>query len=302
MGEKVRFDGQHKKNAFVLESLGPHVRWVSVCPEVEAGFSIPRESIRLVQGKKTIEAHMGGTVVTATLSNFSEAKAKALAAMGLRGFILKKGSPSCGLERVRVYTDRGLPCGTTQGLFASALVKAFPNLPVEEEGRLKDAKIRENFIERVFAYDRLEKFFDSSWTLAELIAFHTAHKLQLLAHCPETYRQLGRRVAEAKNEDKDRLRTEYSQGFMRGLRKMASTGRNTNTLEHIAGYIKHDLAASEKKELCALIREYRLGYVPLVAPLTLLNHYIRKFEIRYLLGQTYLEPSPRELMLRTHVG
>jgi uncharacterized protein YbgA (DUF1722 family) len=215
--------------------------------------------------------------------------------------VLKKDSPSCGMERVRVYGNGGMPSREGRGLFASALIQRYPHLPVEEEGRLNDPHLRENFIERVFAYHRLCNFFEGRWTHGGLIAFHTEHKLQLMAHSPRHYRELGRIVADARDLDRGEVREAYANAFMEALATVATTARHVNVLQHIAGYFRDHLDASGRAELAALIEDYRNRLVPLVVPITLIHHYVRLYDVAYLKGQLYLEPHPKELMLRNHV-
>ncbi|MEZ4750984.1 MAG: DUF523 and DUF1722 domain-containing protein [Bdellovibrionota bacterium] len=301
LGEKLRFDGQHKRDTYLVEELGSHVDWVSFCPEVGIGLSVPRASIRLVSSKEGPKAMMGGEDLTGRLRDYAVAQLERVAKLGLSGFVLKKNSPSCGMERVRVYSPDGPPNGHAPGIFAELLQQRFPSLPIEEEGRLRDEALRETFIERIFAYSRLQEFFALEWKPKDLVAFHTKHKFQLLAHSPRLYRELGRLVASATEMDPDTVKQQYIQVFMDALKVLASKGRNTNTLEHMAGYFKKQLHADEKAELCRVIQDYRVGWVPLVVPITLIHHYVRKFQVRYLLAQSYLEPNPRELMLRNHV-
>lgn len=303
LGERVRFDGQHKKNDFLIRLLGPHIDWVPVCPEVESGMSIPREPIRLVREGHTVRVvgTKSETDYTDKLERYSQKKMKALNKYNLSAYILKRGSPSCGMERVKCYEKSGVASTQAEGVFAKFLRQANPNLPIEEEGRLNDDRIRENFIERIFAYHRLKSLFSGSWSLGELVQFHTAHKLQLMAHSPQLYKELGKLVAQSKKHPKQELQLQYAQKFMLALTKMATLGRNTNTLQHMAGYLKTHLDTDEKEELLQNIQDYRNGWVPLVVPATLISHYVRKFHISYLKGQTYLEPNPRELMLRNHV-
>jgi uncharacterized protein YbgA (DUF1722 family) len=224
-----------------------------------------------------------------------------LAGEDLSGYVLKKDSPSCGVERVKVYDRHGTPVRAGRGLFAAALLERYPHLPVEEEGRLADPRLRDNFIERVFAYSSLRRLFAARWTVGELVRFHTAHKLLLLAHAPEAYRQLGRLVADARGSSRHELERQYLEGFMRALEQLASARRHTNVLQHISGYFKNRLDAASKRELSDTIADYRRAVVPLVVPLTLVRHYVRVFNVAYLAGQTYLEPHPKELMLRNHV-
>jgi uncharacterized protein YbgA (DUF1722 family) len=205
------------------------------------------------------------------------------------------------MERVRVYGASGMPTRDGAGLFAAALMRRYPSLPVEEEGRLSDPHLRENFIERVFAYRRLRSFFSSRWTLGGLVQFHTAHKLTLMAHSPKAYSELGRFVANAKRLARDKVPEHYEFAFMAALKKLATTARHTNVLHHMLGYLRPHLDQASRDELITLIGDYRRGLVPLVVPISLFRHYVRQYEISYLHGQIYLEPHPKELMLRNHV-
>ena len=303
LGEKVRFDGGHKRDAFLTETFGRFVEWVPVCPEVECGLGTPRESMRLVRVENGVRllTVKSGLDVTRQMERFSRSRMPALVGEDLSGFVLKKDSPSCGLERVKVYDRHGTPTRGGRGLFAAALVDAFPHLTVEEEGRLVDPRLRDNFVERVFAYRRLRNLFVARWTVGNVVRFHTAHKLLLLAHAPEAYRELGRLVADAGGVSRRDLERRYFDGFMRALAQPATTRRHTNVLQHMAGYFKERLDAASKRELADTITDYRHSLVPLVVPLTLLRHYVRRFEVAYLAGQTYLQPHPKELMLRNHV-
>jgi len=302
LGQQVRFDGGHKRDAFLTETFGRFVEWVPVCPEVECGLGTPREAMRLVRADRDVRLVTVKTAVdlTPTMRRFARSRVAALAAEDLSGYVLKKDSPSCGLERVKVY-DRGQSTRSGRGLFAEALVEAFPYLPVEEEGRLADPRLRDNFVERVFAYWRVRGLFARRWTLGELVRFHTAHKLLLLAHSPEAYRRLGRLVARARTMGRRDLERSYVATFMQALATLATARRHTNVLQHIAGYLKNLLDAASKQELGDTIEDYRRGLVPLVVPLTLVRHYVRVYDLTYLSGQLYLEPHPKELMLRNHV-
>jgi uncharacterized protein YbgA (DUF1722 family) len=224
-----------------------------------------------------------------------------LQALELCGYVLKKNSPSCGLERVRVWGSGAAPTRDGRGLFAARLVERMPELPVEEEGRLQDPVLRENFVERLFAYRRLRALFAARWKLSDLIAFHTAHKLQLLAHSETDYRALGRLVAGARRLARAELAGRYREGFMRALRAPATRRRHTNVLQHCLGHLRERLPAGARSELAELIDDYRRGLVPLIVPITLLRHHVRQLDIPYLAGQHYLEPHPKELMLRNHV-
>jgi uncharacterized protein YbgA (DUF1722 family)/uncharacterized protein YbbK (DUF523 family) len=298
----VRFDAGHKRDRFVTEVLGPFVEWVAVCPEVEAGLGLPRPSMRLVREGDALAMRetRSGRDHTQTMRRFAARRVRGLRSLDLCGYVLKKDSPSCGMTRVKVYAGGG-SLRTGRGLFAEALMKALPELPVEEEGRLNDPVLRENFIQRVFAYRRLRDCFDGRWTPGRVVAFHTAEKLNLMAHGTAPYRSLGRLVADVKKLPRAEFRLRYVGEFMAALAKPATRGRNANVLHHAAGHLKKRIDAPARQELAQTIEDYRRGLVPLVVPLTLLRHHARAHEVGYLNGQTFLEPHPKELMLRNHV-
>jgi uncharacterized protein YbgA (DUF1722 family)/uncharacterized protein YbbK (DUF523 family) len=303
LGQKVRFDGGHKRDAFLVDTFGQFVEWVPVCPEVEAGMSIPREPIRLQRAGPAIRLVGVKSAVdhTDAMTRWAARRTEALAREDLDGYVLKKDSPSCGMERVKVYEAGGAPARTGRGLFAEALLARLPLLPVEEEGRLQDPRLRDNFVERVFAYRRLRSLFDGRWTPGALVRFHTAHKLTLLAHSPDAYRALGRLVARASATARAEVRSEYEAGFMNGLATMATPRKHVNVLQHMLGYFRRVLDDASRAELAGAVADYQQGLVPLIVPLTLFRHHVRRCGVEYLDGQTYLEPHPKELMLRNHV-
>ncbi len=305
LGAKVRFDGGHKRSDFLVDTLGSFVEFVPVCPEVEIGLGVPRETLRLVRDGTApairLVSNQSAIDHTKAMNSYAERRVVALGREGLSGYILKKDSPSCGMERVRVYGSSGMPTRDGSGLFAAALMRRYPSLPVEEEGRLNDPHLRENFVERVFAYRRLRSFFSLRWTLGGLVRFHTTHKLTLMAHSPKAYRELGRFVADAKHMARDNVPERYESAFMEALKKLATTARHANVLQHMLGYLRPHLDQDSREELVTLIEDYRRGLVPLIVPIALFRHYVRKFDVAYLRGQVYLEPHPKELMLRNHV-
>ena len=224
-----------------------------------------------------------------------------LARMDLCGYILKSDSPSCGMERVRVYGGSAIPRKTGVGIFARGLMDRLPLLPVEEEGRLHDLPLRENFIERVFCYRRWRDVVAGGLTRGKLVAFHAAHKLLLLAHSPKHYTELGRVVANAKALTPRALEARYGELFMAALKVQATAKKHVNVMQHILGYLKQDLDAKDKGEILAVIGDYHKNLVPLVVPLTLLKHHLARFPVPYIDDQVYLNPHPKELMLRNHV-
>ena len=298
----MRFDGGHKRDAFLTGVLAPHVEFVPVCPEVEMGLGTPRETLRLVRSPSGLRMITTRTQIDHTegMLRWSASRLAALEKAELSGYVLKKDSPSCGMERVKTYGG-DLPKRDGRGLFAAALLERMPLLPVEEEGRLNDPVLRENFIERVFAYRRLQTLFGRRWSAGALVAFHTAHKMLLLAHSTTAYNALGRLIAAAGDRPRADLRREYAILFMRTLAIPATRARHTNVLQHMAGHMKKKVDAESRAELAACIDDYRRGLVPLIVPLTLVRHYVRLHRVPYLEGQVYLDPHPRELMLRNHV-
>ena len=302
LGNEVRYDGGHKRHPFLTDLLGPFVEWVPVCPEVEAGFGTPREAMQLVRTADDVRLVTVRTRndVTSQLEKAVTARLRQLATLDLDGYVLKKDSPSCGLFRVKVYGASGAPTRAGRGLFAAGLADAQPLLPLEEEGRLNDPVLRETFIERVFAFRRVRELRAAPVRAGDLMRFHARHKLQLLAHAPAAYARLGRLVASAKGRVARALLDTYAAGFMEALAVPATRGRHVNVLQHMAGYF--DAAdAGSRRELAATIADYGRGLVPLVVPLTLVAHHARRHDVRYLLDQVYLQPHPKELMLRNHV-
>ncbi len=303
LGELVRYDGGHKRDRFLVDTLGPYVEWVPVCPELEVGMGVPRESIRLERTEEDIRliAIKSRQDHTRSMRAWARSRLGELAQEGLRGYVLKSRSPSCGMERVPVYDENGVPKKDGVGAFARPLLERFPHLPIEEDGRLHDPKLRENFIERVFANHRLQALFASRWKTRDVVEFHTRHKLQLMAHSPKEYRQLGQLVAAIKQKPRAAFRDEYESGFMTALRKKATKGRHTNVLQHAAGYVSDGIDPASRQELVSVIGDFRQGLVPLIVPITLLRHHVRRLNVAYLENQHYLDLHPKELMLRNHV-
>jgi uncharacterized protein YbgA (DUF1722 family)/uncharacterized protein YbbK (DUF523 family) len=303
LGEAVRYDGGHKHDRFLTDVLGRYVEWVPVCPEVEIGLPIPRDTLRLVgtrDGSRLVQEKTGEDFTT-RMERYAGDRVRALAELDLDGYVLKRASPSCGLFRVRVYRDNGVPAADGRGLFATAVTSILPALPVEEEGRLADPAIRENFIERVFVAARWRGFLAAPPRARDLVAFHARHKLAVLAHSPAHHGRLGRLAAAAGRMCTVTTLDAYHVLLMEAFAVRATRGRHTNVLQHMAGYFKRDLGAGERAELAEVIDEYRRGLVPLVVPLTLVKHHVRRLEVRYLADQVYLNPHPKELMLRNHV-
>ncbi len=302
MGRAVRHDGGNKHDRFLTDTLGEWVEWVPTCPEVEIGLGTPRPPMRLIAsgaGSRLI-VHKTGEDLTERMTAWSEKKLDGFG--GLEGFVLKKDSPSCGMERVRLYPEgESSPTRRGRGIFAAALLERYPLLPVEEEGRLNDPVLRENFFERVFAYRRWRRFVAGGPDPKDLQAFHADSKMTLLAHHPKKCRELGRRVAAARRQGFTGTLIRYGEGFMDVLRHRATRRRNTNVLQHLVGHLKRELDDGDRGELGDVIEEYRLGRLPLIVPITLLRHHFRRHRTEWVLNQTYLNPYPDELMLRNHV-
>ena len=300
LGEKVRYDGGHKWDHYLTDTLGQYVEYIPVCPEVECGFGIPREPFRLVgdAGNPRLVTLRTNQDQTERMLQWAKRKIVELKKESLCGFIFKSGSPSSGMERVKVYDPNGSPAKNGVGIFARAFMEHFPLLPVEDEGRLNDPKIRENFVERIFA---LKRWSGAGEGMRNLIAFHTQHKLLILSHSPKHYQMMGRLVAWAKEISWKDLYKEYERLLLEALSLKTTAKKNSNVLEHVMGYFKGQLSADEKKELREVIELYRQGTVPLIVPITLLNHYVRKYDQPYLKDQYYLHPHPVELQLRNHV-
>jgi uncharacterized protein YbgA (DUF1722 family)/uncharacterized protein YbbK (DUF523 family) len=303
LGEQVRYDGGHKHDSLITETLGQFFSWVPVCPEFELGLGVPRETLRLVGRPEDprLVTLQSGTDHTEGMKRFSRQRLEELATVGLHGYILKKDSPSCGMERVRVYGKGGTPLRAGRGLFAAALLERFPLLPVEEEGRLRDARLRENFVERVFAAYRWRQFRQTKPRPRDLVAFHTGQKLTLLSHSAAHYRRLGQLVARAGKGSLKELLDEYEREFAAALAIKATPRKHANVLFHLLGQLKKRLDAQDKAELVERIEAYRQGLVPLIVPITLFNHHFRRHRIVWVEEQVYLNPYPAELMLRNLV-
>jgi uncharacterized protein YbgA (DUF1722 family)/uncharacterized protein YbbK (DUF523 family) len=303
LGQEVRYDGGHKHSRYATDVLGRYFSFVPVCPEQEVGMGIPREPVHL-EGDPAAPRMVGsrtGEDWTGRMNALVRRRVRQLEGMDLSGFILKKGSPSCGMERVKVTNDKGMPMKSGRGLFALRLLERLPLLPVEEEGRLNDARLRESFIVRVFAHHRLQTLFRQRFSRGRVVAFHTREKLLLMAHSPQHYKQLGQLVAAVKEHAPQEFRELYGGLFMAALNTRATTRKHVNVLQHVLGYLREHLDPAPRRDLAAVVEDYRRELVPLVVPVTLLAHHLRTHGVDYLLEQTYLQPHPRELMLRNHV-
>ena len=298
LGQPVRFDGGHKYHAYVNRRLADFFEFKPFCPEVAIGLGTPRPPIRLVKmadGIRVRGVKDPAQDVTAKLDNYGRKIARQ--EHGLCGYIFKSRSPSCGMERVKTYGEDGMP-GKSDGIgaYARAIMQAHPNLPVEEEGRLNDPDLRDNFIERVFTWYRWQQLNRQGLTPASLVDFHSRQKLSVMAHNQAAYRRLGQLVANAGKRGFEQRIMDYEEEMMTAMRRIASRKSHTNVLQHLQGYFSRELSTGDRAEMSALINDYRTGLVPLAVPLTLMRHHLRHYPNDWALSQTYLEPYPRELM------
>jgi uncharacterized protein YbgA (DUF1722 family)/uncharacterized protein YbbK (DUF523 family) len=301
LGERVRYDGSHKLDRFLTDTLGRYFTYVPVCPEVECGLPVPRESMRLVgdPAKPRLVTRKSGADHTVLMKTWAAKRIEQLKGEGLCAFIFKADSPSSGLCRVKLYNEKGDQSGITVGLWARAFSTAFPRLPMEEDGRLHDPDIRENFIERVFALKRFRDEVARAPRAAALVQFQTHNKLLIMAHAPAAAAELGRLTAQAAKNPVAASEA-YERWLLEALTEQATVPRHVNVLLHMQGYFKDTLSADERLELTGVIEDYGKELVPLIAPITLFKHFIRKYGVAYLAGQTYLNPHPMELKLRNH--
>jgi len=303
LGENVRFDGGHKLDRFLRDTLGQYVEYIPVCPEVECGLPVPRESMHLEGDPDSPRLVTSRTKqdMTERMLTWARKRVVELERESLMGFIFKSDSPSSGMERVRVYGEKGMPSKKGVGMFARIFMEHFPLLPVEEEGRLHDPVLRENFIERLFALRRWREVLEQRGGRGALVNFHTQHKLLILSHDPKHYQSVGQLVAQGKSLPVIDLYLQYQSVFLEALKLKTTPKKNANVLQHMMGYFKEELTANEKQELLEVIDLYRKEYLPLIVPITLIKHYVRKYDQPYLKEQVYLNPHPIELQLRNHV-
>lgn len=300
LGHQVRYDGGHKRNLFLIDKLAKHVEYVPICPETAIGLGIPRPPIRLVgepNDPRVVGVADPALDVTEPLRDYAESQI--LTFGHLSGFVLKKDSPSCGMERVKVYDENGTRAvrkGT--GAFAQILMQRLPLLPVEEEGRLNDAVLRENFINRVYVYQRWQRLLQEGISPGSLIEFHTAHKYMVMAHSQAAYRRLGKLLSDLSGNRLAMIAEKYAQELMASLHRRVNRKRHVNVLQHIMGYLKSRIGRDDKAELTASIEAYRRGETPLVVPVTLMRHYFRNHHDDYMAKQYYLSPYPESLGLR----
>lgn len=302
LGQNVRYDGGHKLDRFIAEQLGRFAEFVPVCPEVECGLPVPREAMRLVGDPEAprLMTVRSGRDLTEQMLRWARGRVEELAREDLCGFIFKSRSPSSGMVGVKVYGESGVPAKKGVGLFARAFMERFPLVPAEDDGRLHDAVLRENFVERVFTLKRWRDALAQGRRLKTLVDFHARHKYLIQSHSEKHVREMGRLVAHAKGAPVADAFAEYERLLLEALSLKATVRKHSNVLQHILGYFKRQLAADEKQEMLEVIEQYRAGHAPLLVPVTLINHYVRKYRQPYLAEQAYLNPHPAELKLRTY--
>ncbi|MBW2095411.1 MAG: DUF523 and DUF1722 domain-containing protein [Deltaproteobacteria bacterium] len=302
MGEAVRYDGEHAHDRYLTNTLGQFVEFVPVCPEMEAGFGVPREPIRLVGNPASPRLMTVNTKkdLTDSMMTLARKRVRELEVEDLSGFIFKSKSPSCGMERVKVYSASGRPVKKGTGLFAKAFMAHFPLIPVEEDGKFHDPRLRENFFERIFTLKRWRHTLAMRKSLARLVAFHTAHKMLILSHSTKHYREMGKLVGRAKGKKITDIYNCYESLLVEALGLRATVKKHSNVLRHMMGYFKKQLSSDEKQELLDVIRGYHDELLPLIVPITLFKHSVRKYKEPFLATQLYLTPHPLELKLRNH--
>ena len=303
LGEEVRYNGGHTRARYLTDTLGQFFDFVPVCPEVEIGMGVPRPAVRLERDRGGIRMvdPVNDVDWTAAMTSNSRRRVGIVDDEELLGFVLKKDSPSCGAWRVRVYGRGGSPSRDGRGLFAEALFDRYPLLPVEEEGRLNDPSLRENFVERVFAYRRLRRAFRPRWTPGQIVGFHTREKMMVRAHDEAGYRALGRLVADVGRIPRSAFAAQYQEQFMAAMGRKTTTKKHTNVLMHILGFFKAIEDETARRDLHGAIEDYRTGLVPRIVPLTLIRYLAERHEVTLLTEQSYLSPHPKELMLLNHV-
>ena len=301
-GEKVRFDGAHKRDSWLLDKFGKFVEYRTYCPEVAIGLGIPRPPIRLMlRGEETrvVGVKDASIDVTEQLQNYAFDVLPKLT--DISGYVFKSKSPSCGMFRVKRYNEKGHPEGNASGAFAEVIAQQMPDLPIEEEGRLNDAVLRENFVNRVFVFKRWQQLLAQGLTAKSLIDFHSRHKYMVMAHSQAAYKRMGQLLSHLKGADLQKVAREYQHELMAALKRRVSRARHVNVLQHIQGYLKDKIDGGDKQELATAIEDYRRGEVPLIVPMRLLQHYFRRHPDDYIAQQYYLNPYPASLGLRNHV-
>ncbi|HUI46146.1 MAG TPA: DUF523 and DUF1722 domain-containing protein [Nitrospirota bacterium] len=303
LGNGVRYDGANKLDHNLRITLGRFVEWVPVCPEVEAGLPVPREAMHLVgdPAAPRLVTKFTGVDHGNRVAGWAKKKFFHLEKAGICGFVFKARSPSCGLEDVKIHCQSGRAHGKGAGIFAKAFMDHFPSLPVEDEEGMRNAVIRENFVERIFVYQRWREFKTQDGTTEGLVRFHASHKLLMMSHSIRHLRELGAIIVYGKKLKRSILFARYEQALIAGMRLPGTVKKHTKVLQHLAGCFKKQLNRGDKKELQESILRYHGGLVPLIVPVTLIRHYAGKYNLPYLKYQCYLNPHPLELMLKNHV-
>lgn len=300
LGAKVRFDGGHKNSRFCSTELSQLFEFTSLCPEVGIGLPVPRKTIRLVGDSESPRAVLsagGDEDYTDQLSNFADINIEKI--KQLSGYILTKGSPSCGMERVKVYNKNGQSQSNGTGLFTARLKALCPHLPLEEDGRLNDPLLRDSFIKRVYLYSEWQQInSDGKITVRDLMNYHTKHKMTLLAHCPKTYRELGPMVAQVRSHSINEVAEEYIGLMLNGMKRMATRSNNTNVLMHLQGHLKKLIGREDKAELRRIIIDYKEGLAPIMAPIILLKHHFRNNPNKYIKRLSFFDPYPKQLAIQ----
>jgi uncharacterized protein YbbK (DUF523 family)/uncharacterized protein YbgA (DUF1722 family) len=300
LGNAVRFDGQHARSNFVLELAKEHAEFISFCPEVEMGMSVPRETVRLVQqnGEIVMKGSRSSKDYTSQMRDFSYTKAKALIALDLDACIVKSKSPSCGMERVKVYLENGHPTKRGSGMFTATLQDLAPDLPIEEEGRLNDPVLRENFFLRVYARRRVKQLFQKEWSRGEVVEFHRQEKFLLLSQNESSYRKLGQLVANIAQFSKSNFKEQYISLYLASFENRFSVKRHVNTLCHMYGFLKNDMSESAKSFFHDTLANFRSHLIPLSVVVAVLHGLVHDLNNLYLDKQSYLQPFPKTLSLR----
>lgn len=302
LGEKVRFDAGHKHEPFITQELGQFCTFIPFCPE-HIAYGTPRPTIRLIHSNGSIHVinNKNGDDQTEILVEKSNLELERIAQNPLCGIIFKSKSPSCALKSAKLYLENGFCEGKEDGIFAAMCRERFPHLPMEEEGRLQDPWLRENFVMQIFAYERFETFHSNNPTFNDLVRFHTVHKFLLQSKDEKLYRELGNIVANRENRSVESVLAHYELGFKTAISRKSTIKKTRNVLEHLAGFFKNQLTSSEKEILHTQISDFAHKILPLIVPLSTIHLYAKKYDTRYLLEQAFLEPYPKTLALRSHL-
>ncbi len=303
LGEKIRFDGGHKRDRFITDELSLFADFVPFCPE-HLAFGTPRPSVRLVSVEHQIRVHSNktGEDLTEALEQTSHDELSQLESKNLCGIIFKSKSPSCGMKSAKIYLENGFNDGKEDGVFARMCRERYPLLPMEEEGRLEDAWLRENFVMQIFAYSAYETFKESSPSIKDLVRFHTIYKFMLQAKDEILYRELGNVVANRDSHSLETLLGIYELGFKTAIARKSSIKKTRNVLDHLTGFFKNELTKNEKEILNTQISDYATKIIPLILPVSTIHLYAQKYNKTYLLDQTFLNPYPKTLALRSHIS